>query len=248
MLFEETIGCHIFFGGGIKHGACTGMSYLSCAEVKFVRKGLILLFLCAVFFELGVCGWSVYVAAAGGSDEAAILAACLLVSYTFRCLFLVKIVKEKALELLQQPSSLRAVSLALTCPFQIYLVARVIGLKCTVGLTMLVVAQFVASALCLVLEVTLVSAEVEECQPSGAAAPELMVGTNITGPAADLDLLSTHRMRTGWAWFATLVCSGALHIAIWTVLMFHFVSMKAAESTTNVQLLVVGQFVALTLI
>jgi hypothetical protein len=197
---------------------------------------------------LGVGGWAIYIAVASGSPDAAVLAACLLVSYAFRCLLLVKVVKEKALELMQQPSSLRAASLALTMPFHIYLVGHVVRLECIIGLSMLCIAQFVSSALTLVLEVTIVSAEVEECQPASASAPELMVGTNIAGPAADKEILSTHRQRAGWAWFACLACSGALHVAIWTVLLFYFTDMKAADSTTNVQLLVVGQFVALTLI
>jgi hypothetical protein len=81
-----------------------------------------------------------------------------------------------------------------------------------------------------------------------APTPELQVGTIISGPQANKEILSTHRQRAVWAWFAMLVCSGVLHVAIWTIIFFYFVSMKAAESTTNVQLLVVGQFVRLTLI
>lgn len=222
------------------------MTYLSVSDVRHVRRGMGILLMCAAVEEVGVCGFAVYEAVAAGSDDAAILAACLLLSYVFRCLFVVALVREKALEFLQQPSSKRAVNLALTCPFQVYLVAHVVGIEGAVALGMLCVAQFCSSALILVLEVEIASGEFEEAAARVAATPEMQVGTSIRGPQADLSYLSTHKMRANWAWCACLVCSGALHISVWTVIFGHFA--HAGQLRTNVHLLVGGQFSALTLV
>lgn len=163
-----------------------------------------------------------------------ILLVVFAVSAAAQLVFAMRTLEEKALETFRQPALLRWVEYAATSPLQVVLVACCVMVRDVHTLVLLGAAQFACVLIGYTLEYASASADLEDPSdglPMGTAAfPELSVGTVVSGPPLDPARMATQERKAATAWTVCFLCSLALHVVIWGILLdqLHSVEKESA--------------------
>jgi hypothetical protein len=161
----------------------------------------------------------------------ALLAVMFSFSFVAQCVFVYKTYHERYLETFQRPCLTRWVEYATTSPLQVALVAMCVMIRDVQTVGLLVATQFACVLLGFALEFLHVSGDLEEpldhvFVPSGVLACGV---AKVSGVLPDKEKMRSHKQCAARAWEACFVCSVALHVAVWGVLLLQLSAVLEAS-------------------